>query len=379
MKPDRNSQRQSAPPSCNPAAGEQKRLILFLGADWWGSDARALAAALRRCGHLLIEVMPDDYFPLQWSSIPLRVLRRLGRRLFQSNFNDRVAFHATNTAIDMVLVFKGALLKPETLRAFQASRTPRYCVYPDVSFLDHGPEIAECLPLYDCLFTTKSFHLGDPKLLTAVKKVQLVSHGYDPEVHRPVALTQRMKQSYGCAVSFVGCRSPKKEHLLSTLLKRFPTMDVRIWGPGWERSASIVRKCWQGRGAFGDELTLIYLASKINLGLLSEAGGGTLTGDQVTVRTWQIPAAGGFLLHENTAELACAFEVGVEVAVFSSGEDLPQQVAYYLDRQRERERIQAAGRLRCTTQGYTYDAMADAIIAAHETSVSGAIPGFVTG
>jgi 2-polyprenyl-3-methyl-5-hydroxy-6-metoxy-1,4-benzoquinol methylase len=51
----------------------------------------------------------------------------------------------------------------------------------------------------------------------------------------------------------------------------------------------------------------VYSASKINLGLLSEAGGGTTLGDQVTARTWQIPAAGGFMLLESTEELVRYF------------------------------------------------------------------------
>ena len=37
--------------------------IGFLGADWWGSDARAAGAELRRRGYLLIERHYEDYFP----------------------------------------------------------------------------------------------------------------------------------------------------------------------------------------------------------------------------------------------------------------------------------------------------------------------------
>lgn len=35
-------------------------LVLFLGADWWGSDARALAVAARRLGHGLLDLFCGD-------------------------------------------------------------------------------------------------------------------------------------------------------------------------------------------------------------------------------------------------------------------------------------------------------------------------------
>jgi hypothetical protein len=340
-------------------------LILFVGPDWWGSDARALAAALRRGGHSLIEASSEDFFPPQWSLFRLRLLRQLCRPWLVENYNRAILRHAGNPAIDFVLVFKGKLLLASTLQAFRERSIPRYCFYPDVSFLDHGREIWSCLPLYDCLFTTKSFHLADSVLKARVKAMRLVMHGFDLEVHRPVPQSKKVREHYGCDVSFVGCWSPKKEKLLAAITRAGVGRDVRIWGPGWGSSAAGVRKFWQGRGAYGDELSLIYGATKINLGLLSEPGGGTESGDLVTARTWQIPAAGGFLLHEDTAELSRFFRPGQEVGVFKSDVDLPAQVAGYLNHGEERLRIQEAGHRRCLESHYTLDAAAHEIVRFH--------------
>jgi spore maturation protein CgeB len=344
----------------------RSNLILYLGADWWGSDARALAVALRLSGNALIEVIYEDFFPVHWSTFPLRVLRRLGRGLFARNYNQAVAEHATNQAIDFVLVFKGMLLEGATLEGFRRRGIPVYCFYPDVSFLDHGRNIWDCLPLYDCLFTTKSFHLDDSALRSRVREMRLVSHGFDPEVHRPIELTDRMKEHYGCDVSFVGCWSSKKETLLAGVVRGCPDLDVRVWGPGWGRSGPAVRQRWQGRGAYGDELAIIYCASKINLGLVSEAGGGTKVGDLVTARTWQVPASGAFMLHEDTLELSRYFQPGREVGVFTSALDLPAKLRFFLDNQEERMRVLEAGRRRCLDADYTYLGAVQAILQFHE-------------
>jgi len=341
-------------------------LILFLGADWWGSDARALAVALRQLGHVVIEINYEDFIPSHWSSLPLRVLRKALAPLLACDYNRTILRHLDNRAIDLLLVFKGKFLQPGTVKRLSASGLLTYCFYPDVSFLNHGRDIWDCLPLYDCVFTTKSFHLEDAGLRRRLKDLRLVSHGFDPEVHRPIHLSGRAQAAYECDVSFVGCWSSKKEQTLRVLLDKCAGIDLRVWGPGWARAGALVRERWQGRGAYGDELSAIYCLSRINLALLSEAGGGTSVGDQVTARTWQIPAAGGFMLHEHTAELERYFTPGNETGVFNSPGDLAEKARWFLNHKEERSKVAAAGYRRCLAGGYTYLPAAREILAVHE-------------
>ncbi len=339
--------------------------IGYLGADWWGSDARALATELRSQGHLLVERHYEDYFSTKWHSFPLRVLRRVCRPLVAAEYNRAVCELLDIGALDFLLAFKGMLLDESTLLKFRKLGKPCYCVYPDVSYRDHGENIWKCLPHYDCVFTTKSYHLEDPELVKRVRCLQYVPHGFDPEVHRPVQLTARLNSYYGCDVSFVGVWSPKKEQILSAVIDALPDVDLRIWGPFWNRAKESVQRCWQKRSAYGDELAAICSYSRINLGLLSGAGQGTVEGDRTTARTWQIPACGGFLLHEDTNELRAAFVAGEEAAVFSSNADLVSGISQYLHDSEGRERIRLAGHQRCRTSQYSYRAAAERVLAFH--------------
>ena len=307
----------------------------------------------------------EDYFPLNWSSIPLKIVRRLTRPWCAADYNQAVLRHLDNTAIDFVLVFKGMLLHADTLAAFRCRKVPLYCFYPDVSFGAHGSNIPECLPAYDCVFTTKEFHLADTDLRARIKDLQLVRHGFDPEVHRPLRPGPAARSHYACDVSFIGCWSPKKEHLVAAVHHALPDCRIKLWGPGWGRSAEDIRRHWDGRGAYGDELALIYQTSLINLGLLSEAASDTASGDQTTVRTWQVPAAGGFLLHEDTPELSRSLTPGREVATFRDADDLARQVAHYLANPEQRTRIADAGYRRCLEGAYTYTAAAETISTYH--------------
>lgn len=328
--------------------------IGFLGVQKWGSDPRALATAFRSRGHGLVERSFDEYLPQQWQDPVLRIARRGLHRWFAADYNKAVLDLLGVPSLAFLLVFKGRLLRPSTLERFREAGLPCYLFYPDVSFHDHGPEIPACLPLYDQIFTTKRYHLERPAAGIPEVRWTWVNHGADPEVHRPLALTESARGAYAADVSFVGCWSPKKERLLAAVVESLPHRTVRIWGPGWSRATAPVRGAWQGRGAWGDEIAMIYAASTINLGLLSEAGTATTSGDQTTARTWQIPSSGAFLLHEDTAEFSEFFRPGLEAGVFSDGKDLVRRIEQYLGNAEEREKIRRAGLDRSRDCGYTY-------------------------
>lgn len=357
------------------------KLILFIGADWWGSDARSLAMAFRHRGHVLIEGLPEDFKPTAWNSTPLKIVRRLILPLVQRDYNRHILRLLGNQAIDFVVVFKGPMLESTTVAQIAKQGLKSYCFYPDVSLRDHGAAIWEAIPHYDCLFTTKSFHLTDPEIRSRAKDIQLVNHGFDPDVHRPVADTPKQAARYRCDVSFVGCWSPKKENLLKAIIRGCPDIRLRIWGVDWSMGDEAIRRFWEGRGAFGDELCAVYRNSRINLGLLSEAGTGVKMGDQTTARTWQIPACSGFMLHEMTEELAQFFNPEEEVGTFrydpakpaESEASLVEQVRHYLDHDDRRQTVGAAGHRRCLDSRYTHDDTARRIVQYHELAIGAGI------
>lgn len=341
--------------------------IGFLGADWWGSDARAVAMEFRRQGHIVVERNYEDFFPTRWTN-NLRILRRIAKPWMAANYNRSIEDLLQIDSLDFLLVFKGMLLSKNTLQKFQAKSLRTYCFYPDVSITDHGKNIAECIPLYNCLFTTKRFHLHDEQLKRTSRDLKFVHHGYDPDVHRPVPGFCGSSNFYSADVSFVGAWSPKKESIIQSLSPIGKKHSIKLWGPGWERSSPEVRQFWQGRGAYGDELVAIYCASRINLGLLSEKAADTVQGDSTTVRTWQIPACGAFLLHERTNELAEYFIPDQEVGVFGDKDELLAKVNYYLSSPTKTQVIAAAGRARCTSSRYDYSSAVTTILNYHEST-----------
>src|SRR5262245_23702916 len=154
--------------------------------------------------------------------------------------------------------------------------------------------------------------------------------------------------AYESDVCFVGHTQPH----YAERLRRLSKLDVRlrIWGDAWPRYAEKHRwaKPFVAAGLWGDSYPLALASTKIGLGLL-----GKHIPETSTTRSFEIPATGTFLLAERTALHQELFEEGKEAEFFSSDDEMIDKTRFYLKNQEARQRIAAAGRLRCERSGYS--------------------------
>ena len=112
--------------------------------------------------------------------------------------------------------------------------------------------------------------------------------------------------------------------------------DMHIWGDaGW----SAIHPGYKGFADHGDELTRIYCASAINLDIPR-----LYQRQSVTMRVFDILAAGGFLLTEHNPALADILVAGQHVAFYKASDNLTDIMADWLNRPDERKAIALAGR-----------------------------------
>jgi hypothetical protein len=335
--------------------------ILAVADVWQGSNAYAYVRAFRRMGHSVRVVPPENFFPL-WRRRPLRVLRRLIEPLVVREYAYSLIAEARELRPHLLFVFKGRYVNADAISEIQNLGAVAMNFYPDVSFLAHGKYLPRALPAYDWVFTTKAFGVSDMKRLLGVECASFLPHGYDPETHAPVGLDSEDRASYECDVSFIGTWSPKKQKLLEYVRRELPSIRLRIWGAQWEKARGLLGDAIEGRGVYGVEYAKAITASRINLAILSEAREGASSGDQITSRTFHIPATGAFLLHERTGELLEYFQEESECACFGSADELVAKIVYYLDRPAQREAIGVAGRQRSIESGYSVDCRAATVI-----------------
>jgi spore maturation protein CgeB len=329
--------------------------ILCVGETWFGSDARASFAALRRLGHSTYVVDEAHFVPTEWTTITTRVLRKVFRRSMVADLTAKLAELIALQRPDAIFVFKGNYVSAEALRL--ARRGGALCVnyYPDVSFMAHGPQLPSALPFYDHVFNAKTFGVND-MIAHGVSSVSFLAPGFDPELHYPIALTQDDHEHFDCDVTFIGTWSPKKERILGDLCAALPDIKVKIWGNQWEKSATPgLQRAIMDVSVTGEDYTRAICAAKISLGLLSEVRKGASSGDLITARTFQIPACGAFMLHERNAEAVSYFKEGEEAEFFSGNDELVAKVRSYVGDAEARSRIAASGMRRSHESGYSAD------------------------
>lgn len=127
---------------------------------------------------------------------------------------------------------------------------------------------------------------------------------------------------------------------------------IHVWGDrGWHNSSM-----YRGQAGHLKEVVEIYRESDISVDINR-----IYQPDIVTMRVFDVIAAGGFVLTEYTPVLEEIFDVGVEIVTYTTVSDLVEKVDFYAHHPLERERIVQAGRKRVLAE-HTMELRMDQIL-----------------
>lgn len=342
--------------------GSDRLRILFLGPRWYGSCARACCSALRRLDHDVVDLSPDD-FRLSLSGVVGRVAMRIAEPFSWREYNRVILKTARTFRPDFLLAFKGIGILPETVRSLRQAAIATYNYYPDPIAWIKNRQMLETLPEYDCVFDTKKTLGGTLSVDVPLRDRVFLAHGYDPECHRPLPLSDRDREQFGCDVGYVGSYMPRKQDILLPLVNMRPQLNLRIWGNGWHAADPALRRYVAGSSITGSTYARALCAARIGLGIM---GFTRQAIDMTSTRTFEIPACGAFMLHERTKEVLELYEEGKEIECFSSPDELAQKIDHYLQHDNQREAIARRGHQRCVP-AYSYEMRVQQIIAYHLT------------
>ena len=357
-----NDEFEAMQPAVSAIAAAPLRILASCNIRHGGNDY-SFVRAFRRAGHSVLVVPPESFLP-RWEMKWLRALKRLARPAILAEYNRSLTTAAQTFEPDLFFVFKGDSVTNTTVRAIRAGGAVAINFYPDTAFDGCA---SKAIAGYDWVFTTKPAQIDYLNQHYGYTNTSFVTHAFDPEVHGAPTMSERDKERYGCDVVFIGNTSRKKEKILGHVIAALPELKFKIWGAaGWGQSPRLVRDAYQGSTVWGQEYAKAICGAKINLGLLYEGGAAAPAGDVITARTFEVPAAGGFMLHERTAQAMQYFEEGKEYTFFDDIDDLADKICYYLEHEEERKAIAVAGRERAFTSGYSYDDRVTTVVAKYQ-------------
>lgn len=337
------------------------RNAVFATEFWFGANGRSLAQGFRALGWAVDEVDLHDYV-LRGRSLGTRVAGRLLSPMLRREYNRAILQSAIDHDASVMLTVKGSEIDVETLDALRARGVRTVNYYPDVEFAFSGDQQA-ALQGYDLVATTKSFHLDTLHAAIGPDRVALVHHGFSPLTHRPVSVPDS-DAGFARDIVYIGNASPHKRDWLLPLFEAPELADARkcVIGHRWAEVAAgtAIAPHVLGRALAGDFYARAIGESRINIGL---HWGPVHSGweDQVSTRTFEIPAAGGFMLHIDNDEVRGLFDHGSEFDSFATPEQLVERVVHYLAHPQERMAIARAGQARAW-RDHSMDARAAEIV-----------------
>ncbi len=207
-------------------------------------------------------------------------------------------------------------------------------------------------PGYDYWFVFQQGACLDAFRQAGARQVSFLPMAADPELHRPMALSDEERRTYGADVSFVGAGYPNRRHLFPALLRR--PWSFKLWGNEWD-GADELRSVLQLNGARIDTDTCmkVFNATAINLNLHSTTGAGLdPQADFVNPRTFELAACGAFQLVDFRSQLPDFFTER-EMLSFRNFEEVPGLVGQWLGDPAARQAMATDARARVLS-AHTY-------------------------
>jgi len=279
-----------------------------------------------------------------------RVLWKLKIPIDFLGYNKKIISHVKEKHYDVLWIDKGVYIYPwilKSVRQLQPQIKILSCSEDDM-FARHNQTLwyLKGLPLYDMVFTTKVYNLEELKKLGA-RKTKLFLDSFDQNLHRPMSLSSEDRLKYGCDVGFIGTYEPDRAEKMLHLANN--GIVVTIYGNGWQTMVGhhpnlIVKN----QPLYADEYVKFLNAAKINLCFLRK-----INRDQVTSRSVEIPACGGFMLGERTGRHLDFFSEGSEAEFFGDEVELLEKAKFYLTHEQKRVIIAKNGNQRCQQSGYS--------------------------
>lgn len=297
---------------------------------------------------------------VQGRSLFARIVGRLSKQINIRLYNREILQVVEQLNPQVFLTVKGSNISSETLKILASRGIKTVNYYPDFRFSYDDVE-QSTFALYSLFVTTKSFQVEILKHLIGREKVHFIHHGYCSDVHN----ISEENQLYGAdfpEVLYVGTYSADKENLFVSIIKSMPNIRLRIYGNGWGRAKNfdILKPALAERPLYSMNYSQLIHAVKINLAVHMGVADDSGWQDLVSTRSFEIPACKGFMLHVDNSEIRELYDVGTEIDVFSSAEDLCTKISFYLANETIRKAMIEKAYQRCVP-AYSYDQRAKEI------------------
>ena len=254
-----------------------------------------------------------------------------------------------------VFVTKGSFLTLKTFQYIKQSGLKVIGYNPDDPYNPHSSNrnIQNSLKLYDLYF------IWSTALCKQIQSRENIPCRYlpfaaDPSLHNNDLFTSEVEQKY--ALSFVGNWDEEREKWLVQIRQK---EHLVLFGNNWgyKLRSQQLKNCFSGYPVVKEAFVKTVKESGINLNILR-----LQNKNAHNMRTFEIAACGGFMLHEYSEDAERFFKEGEEIEFFRNIEELNTKITYYLKHPQYAREIGKNAYNRVVSSNYTYDARIERIL-----------------
>jgi len=326
--------------------------ILYIGELAYGGTCLMRMNALKSLGYEVtgINILPEN-FTVKY--LLDRINFRLSYKFDFERLNKKIINVFTDNNFDIVWIDKGKRVFPEILKYLKKNKSDLKLVHinpddPFGNFRIGWGNFIKSIPYYDYHFVAREANVNEYKSLGAAK-VFVYDRSFDPELHKPIMLTEDEKKKYFCKVGFIGSWAKDREKSIVYLINN--GIEVAVWGNAWQKGQywDTIKNFYRGPGLKGLEYSKAINGMEIALHFLRKENR-----DEQDSRTFEIPACGTFMLAERTKKHEEFFKENEEAVFFDNDKELLDKLNFYLLNPYERKRIAEKGHQRSVRSGYSH-------------------------
>ncbi len=325
--------------------------ILLVGAFGSGALEHQFIRVLSHAGvQVSLFNMQQKVNTLRNKSIINKVLLRTTPRLLLQHLNEEIIANVTSIQPQVVIVFKGMDLFPETIETLRNTKNVLVCNYnPDHPFhyFSSGSGnnfVKQSIPFFHIHFSYSK------KIVEALQQQYKVNaywipFGYDE------TRTKQIQPTTNNDITFIGAYDKERANILGSL----SVIPLKIYGPAsWKKAAISNQKLkhsFQDCSLYNEAYDTVTQNALCCINLLRKQN---LIESSHNMRTFEVPGVGGLMIANRTEEHQYFFEEDKEAIFFDTSHELNHKIQAIQKGLYKVQAIKEAAAKRSIRSGYSY-------------------------
>jgi spore maturation protein CgeB len=293
--------------------------ILLLGSDYTWSIERIYQRELEELGNKVeLVAVQNMFYDYYYKSIFHKLIYRVGLSTILIRINKNLLTKVKNEHYDLIWVFKGMEIYPETLKKLK-KRTNKLINYnPDNPFIFSGlgsgnKNITQSISLFDLHFTYDAW--VKEKIYSEFNiRTEIVTFGFDETAVQNIDFNS---EDEVLAICFLGNPDTYRAAVINSLLDN--GIEVHLYGNDWPKfikhELAVIHK-----SVYGHEFFKTLRKYRIQLNMMRPHNL-----NSHNMRSIEIPGVGGVMLAPKTTDHLDFFNVGKEIFIFHNEQSLVQE------------------------------------------------------